>query len=118
MQGAELIRLRRGTYARAEWWRGLNSTVRRRQLVFAHSLGTLRTSPGRFVYSHVSGASLHDLQLWKVDDRVHLTQETSPSGISHGRDVVAHTRPLGSREVCFVDGLPCTRWNAPWWIAA
>lgn len=108
VQGAELVRLRRGTYARAEWWRGLNSTVRRRQLVFAHALGTLRTSPGHFVYSHVSGASLHDLQLWKVDDRVHLTQETCPSGISHGRDVVAHTRPLGSREVCFVDGLPCT----------
>ena len=82
VQGAELVRLRRGTYARAEWWRGLNSTVRRRQLVFAHALGTLRTSPGHFVYSHVSGASLHDLQLWKVDDRVHLTQETSPSGIS------------------------------------
>lgn len=108
VRGAELVRLHRGTYARAEWWRGLSPTARRRQLVFAHALGTLTTSAGGFVYSHVSGASLHDLQLWKVDDRVHLTQKTCPSGTSHGRDVVPHTRSLGSCEVCFVDGLPCT----------
>jgi very-short-patch-repair endonuclease len=108
VRGAELVRLRRGTYARAEWWRGLGPTARRRQLVFAHALGTLTTSAGGFVYSHVSGASLHDLQLWKVDNRVHLTQATCPSGTSHGRDVVPHTRSLGSCEVCFVDGLPCT----------
>ena len=60
------------------------------------------------MYSHVSGASLHELQLWKVDDRVHLTQNGCPSGISHGRDVVAHTKRVTSREMCFVDGLPCT----------
>lgn len=108
VRGAELVRLRRGTYARAEWWAGLNATARRRQLIFAHALGTLTTSAGGSAYSHTSGAALHSLYLWKVDDRVHLTQKNCPSGISHGRDVVAHTRFLGSREVCFVDGLPCT----------
>ena len=65
VRGAELDRLRRGTYARPEWWRGLGPTTRRRQLVFAHALGTLTTSAGGFVYSHVSGASLQGLQLWK-----------------------------------------------------
>ena len=108
VHGAALVRLRRGCYARGEWWRGLNAAARRRQLISAHSLGTLTTSAGGFAYSHVSGATLHGLQLWKVDGRVHLTQESCPSGISHGRGVVAHTRSLGSREVCFVDGLPCT----------
>jgi len=87
---------------------GLSASARRRQQISAHALGTLTTSAGAFAYSHVSGASLHRLQLWNVDGRVHLTQEGRPSGISHGRDVVAHTRPLGSRETCFVDGLPCT----------
>jgi very-short-patch-repair endonuclease len=108
VHGAALVRLRRGCYARGDWWRGLNGTARRRQLISAHALGTLTTSAGGFVYSHVSGASLHRLQLWKVDDRVHLTQKGCPSGVSHGRDVVAHTRRLDDREICFVDGLPCT----------
>jgi hypothetical protein len=108
VQGAALVRVRRGCYARGDWWRSLNGTARRRQLISAHALGTLTTSAGGFVYSHVSGASLHRLQLWKVDDRVHLTQEGCPSGISHGRDVVAHTRLLSSHEIRFVDGLPCT----------
>ena len=108
VEAGALVRLRRGCYARGEWWRGLDGPGRRRHLISAHSLGTLTTSAGGFVYSRVSGACLHKLQLWKVDDRVHLTQEGRPSGISHGREVVAHTRPLGSREVCFVDGLPCT----------
>lgn len=108
VQGAALVRLRRGCYARGEWWDGLNAPARRRQLIFAHSLGTLTSSAGSFVYSHISSASLRGLQLWKAGDRVHLTQKGCPSGISHGRDVVAHTRLLRSGEICFVDGLPCT----------
>lgn len=108
VQRADLVRLRRGCYARGDWWRGLDTTSRRRQLISAHALGTLTTSAGAFVYSHVSGASLQGLQLWKADERVHLTQSGCPSPISHGRDVVAHTRSLASREMCFVDGLPCT----------
>ena len=108
VHGGALVRLRRGCYARGDWWRRLDAPARRRQLISAHALGTLTTSPGGFVYSHVSGASLHRLQLWKVNDRVHLTQKGSPSGISHGRDVVAHTRRLDAREICLVDGLPCT----------
>jgi very-short-patch-repair endonuclease len=108
VEGAVLVRLRRGCYARGDWWRSLDDASRRGQLICAHALGTLTTSAGAFAYSHTSGASLHRLQLWNVDDRVHLTQAGCPSGISHGRDVVAHTRLLGSREIRFVDGLPCT----------
>lgn len=108
VRGATLVRLRRGCYARGEWWAGLNATARRRQLIFAHALGTLTTSAGSSAYSHTSAAALRRLHLWNVDFRVHLTQAGCPSGISHGRDVTAHTRSLGSREVCFVAGLPCT----------
>jgi very-short-patch-repair endonuclease len=103
-----LVRLRRGCYARGEWWAGLNAAGRRRQLIYAHAHGTHTTSAGGFVYSHTSGASLLSLYLWGVNDTVHLTQATCPSGISHGQGVVAHTRRLSSREITFVDGLPCT----------
>lgn len=103
-----LVRLRRGCYARGSWWTALDAVERRRQMIFAHALGTLTTSTGASAYSHTSSASLRGLHLWRVDDRVHLTQAGCPSGISHGREVVAHTRPLGSAEVGYVDGLPCT----------
>ena len=103
-----LVRVRRGCYARGSWWSGLKTSGRRRQLVHAHAHGTRTTSAGGFVYSHTSGASLRRLHLWDVDEVVHLTQSGRPSGISHGRDVVAHTRKLNSRDVAFVEGLPCT----------
>jgi very-short-patch-repair endonuclease len=108
VQAGTLVRLRRGCYARGPWWTGLTAAERRRQLIFAHALGTLTTSTGGAAYSHTSGASLRGLHLWNVDDRVHLTQSSCPSPISHGRDVVAHTRALGSRDMGFVEGLPCT----------
>ncbi|WP_458780962.1 type IV toxin-antitoxin system AbiEi family antitoxin domain-containing protein [Arthrobacter sp. D3-16] len=103
-----LVRIRRGCYARGSWWTGLKTSGRRRQLVHAHAHGTRTTSAGGFVYSHTSSASLRRLHLWDVDEVVHLTQSGRPSETSHGRDVVAHTRKLTSRDVSFVEGLPCT----------
>lgn len=108
IQAGELIRLRRGCYACGSWWIGLGHSARRRQLIFAHAQGTLTTSTGGSVYSHVSAARLHGLHLWAVDERIHLTQESCPSRISHGRDVVAHTRPLAPGDVMSKAGLRCT----------
>jgi very-short-patch-repair endonuclease len=103
-----LVRVRRGCYARGAWWAGLQAAGRRRQFIHAHAHGTRTTSAGGFVYSHTSGASLRRLHLWDVNDLVHVTQSGRPSSISHGRGVVAHTRSLVSRDVSFVEGLPCT----------
>lgn len=108
VQDGSLVRVRRGCYARGDWWRALDGTDRRRQLVFAHALGTLTTSAGAFAYSHLSAAALHGLNLWKAEQRVHLTQAGTPSPVSHGRDVAAHTGALSSGDLCFVAGLPCT----------
>lgn len=108
LRSGELVRPRRGCYVRGSWWNGLKSGTRSRYLVHAHAHGTLTTSAGGFVYSHTSSARLRRLHLWNVDERIHLTQPTCPSRISHGGDVVAHTRALGPGETSFVDGLPCT----------
>ena len=103
-----LVRLRRGCYIRGSIWAGQKPWVRSRQLIAAHAHGTLTTSGGGLVYSHTSAARLHRLFLWDVDDRVHVTQKKTPSPISHGRDVVAHSRSLNEADVVLVDGLPCT----------
>ncbi|MFJ6456302.1 type IV toxin-antitoxin system AbiEi family antitoxin domain-containing protein [Paenarthrobacter sp. NPDC091669] len=103
-----LVRLRRGCYIRGRTWAVQKPSVRSRQLIAAHAHGTLTTSGGGLVYSHTSAARLHRLFLWDVDDRVHITQKQTPSPISHGRDVVAHSRMLEEGEVVLVDGLPCT----------
>lgn len=103
-----LVRLRRGCYIRGSIWARQKPWMRSRQLIAAHAHGTLTTSTGGFVYSHTSAARLHGLYLWDVGDLVHITQQTCPSRISHGRDVVAHTRTLEAGDVTFVDGLPCT----------
>lgn len=104
----ELVRPRRGCYVRGSWWEGLDAGSRSQALIRVHAHGTLTTSAGGFVYSHTSGARLRKLSLWNADDRVHLTQKSSPSKISHGTDVVAHTRQLARGDVTFVAGLPCT----------
>lgn len=108
VEDGSLIRPRRGCYVRGSWWTGLTPGVRSHLLIHVHAHGTLTTSAGGFVYSHTSGARLHRLNLWKADDRIHLTQKSSPSKISHGADVVAHTRKLARGDMSFVAGLPCT----------
>lgn len=108
VRSQELVRLRRGCYIRSSIWANQKPWVRSRQLIAAHAHGTLTTSGGGFVYSHTSAARLHGLYLWDVDDLVHITQQTCPSRVSHGKDVVAHTRTLEAGAVIFVDGLPCT----------
>ncbi|MGO4588081.1 type IV toxin-antitoxin system AbiEi family antitoxin domain-containing protein [Paenarthrobacter sp. 2TAF44] len=108
VRSGELVRLRRGCYIRGSTWSAQKPWVRSRQLIAAHAHGTLTTSVGGLVYSHTSAARLHRLLLWDVDDRVHITQKKTPSPISHGRDVVAHSTVLLEGDVVLVDGLPCT----------
>ncbi len=104
----DIVRLRRGCYARAAAWAELDKPGQCRLLIAAHAHGTLCTSKGGFAYSHTSAARLHRLKLWNVDGHIHLTQGTAPSPVSHGADVVAHTRVLSGREIVKIDGLPCT----------
>lgn len=108
VQSGVLVRLRRGCYIRGRIWAAQKPWVRSRQLIAAHAHGTLTTSVGGLVYSHTSAARLHGLFLWDVDDRVHITQKKTPSPISHGPDVVAHSRRLDEADIVLVDGLPCT----------
>ncbi|MDQ0680135.1 hypothetical protein QFZ30_003517 [Arthrobacter pascens] len=103
-----LVRLRHGCYIRGSAWTKQGPGVRNLQLIHAHAHGTRTTSTGSFRYSHTSGARLRGLYLWKVDNRIHLTQRTRPSGDRHGRDVVCHTAELAEADRAVVRGLRTT----------
>ncbi|MCP1415401.1 hypothetical protein [Paenarthrobacter sp. A20] len=108
VQVGDLVRLRRGCYIRGSTWAAQKPWVRSRQLIAAHAHGTLTTSTGGLVYSHTSAARLHGLFLWDVDDRVHITTDSSASRSSHGHDAVAHGRALETNEIMLINGMPCT----------
>ncbi|XAS68551.1 hypothetical protein V3C33_04390 [Micrococcaceae bacterium Sec5.7] len=108
LTSGSIVRLRYGCYIRASLWNAQKQTVRSRQLVLAHAHGTRTTSAGAFAYSHTSGARLHRLYLWEVDDLIHVLQRVRPSNERHGKDVRCHTSPFGDHEIVMVDGLRAT----------
>ncbi|MDR6989715.1 very-short-patch-repair endonuclease [Paenarthrobacter nitroguajacolicus] len=74
----------------------------------AHAHGTLTTSTGGFVYSHLSAARLHGLFLWGVEDKVHILHQARPSADRWGKDVRGHTGHFTEGDVVVVDGLRAT----------
>lgn len=108
VEAGTLIRLRHGCYIRGSVWMKQSPGLRSLQLIHAHAHGTRTTSAGTFRYSHTSAARLFGLYLWNVDNRIHLTQRTQPSGDRHGRDVVCHTADVAETDRAMVKGLRTT----------
>lgn len=112
VEAGELHRLRYGCYIRASKWNSLGGPRRQaRERIVAHAHGTLTTSTGGFVYSHLSAARLHGLFVWGgVDDKVHVLHQTRPSSDRWGgRDVRGgHTETFTEDDVVQVQGLRAT----------
>ncbi|WP_091324797.1 type IV toxin-antitoxin system AbiEi family antitoxin domain-containing protein [Arthrobacter sp. cf158] len=104
----ELHRLRYGCYIRASMWNTLGPGKQAKARIVAHAHGTLTTSTGGFVYSHLSAARLHGLFLWGVDDRVHILDRAKPSSDRWGKDVRGHTEHFSEDDVVEVEGLRAT----------
>ncbi|HWL01045.1 MAG TPA: type IV toxin-antitoxin system AbiEi family antitoxin domain-containing protein [Microbacteriaceae bacterium] len=82
----ELVRIRRGAYARADAWRDLGAADRHRLLVRA----TREAARGEPVFSHESAAALQRIPIigtWP--SRVHVT---APSGTASSNSTVKRTR--------------------------
>lgn len=94
----ELVRLRRGVYARRAIWRALRPWEQDRLRIEAHWLST----NGAAVYSHTSGARAHGLSTWDVGPKVHVTVPYSGSKTSHGADVVAHSLAVPEMDLARV----------------
>ncbi|PRB41233.1 hypothetical protein CQ020_12305 [Arthrobacter sp. MYb23] len=108
VDSGELLRLRYGCYIRANQWKALGPRRRATERILAHAHGTLTTSTGGFVYSHLSAARLHGLFVWGVDDRVHFIHPSRPSSDRWGKDVRGHTENFTEDDVVVVQGLRVT----------
>jgi len=108
VESGELHRLRYGCYIRADKWNSLGPRRQARERIVAHAHGTLTTSTGGFVYSHLSAARLHGLFVWGVDDKVHFLHRARPSSDRWGKDVRGHTETFSEDDVVQVQGLRAT----------
>lgn len=90
VRNGELLRIRRGWYARADEWQFEHAEIRH----IARVLATARVTKCRQVFSHVSAAALYGLPLYRFsDERVHVV-EPAESRNRNTRRVVRHRADL------------------------
>lgn len=90
-----LVRVRRGVYARRDFWADLPQWEKERLSIEAHFLAT----GGSAVYSHVSAARLAGVATWDGGADVHVTVPYSVARTSHAADVVPHRLHLPDEDV-------------------
>jgi hypothetical protein len=102
-RSGELVRLRRGAYARHDEPDQLIELKHRRLI-----LGTAPQLRDGAVLSHGSAAVLHELPVWPgAVERVHVTRSRSGNGVK--RSVVqVHGAPLAAAEIVLIDNLAVT----------
>lgn len=102
-RGGELVRVRRGAYARGDQADQLIEE-RHRRLV----LGTAPQLRDGAILSHGSAAVLHGLPVWpRAVERVHVTRNRRGRGVK--RSVVqVHGAPLLAVEIVLIDNMPVT----------
>ncbi|MGC7152212.1 type IV toxin-antitoxin system AbiEi family antitoxin domain-containing protein [Paenarthrobacter ureafaciens] len=108
LDSGELRRMRYGCYMSAGKWDSMGPRSQALARIMAHAHGTLTTSTGGLVYSHLSAARLHGLFLWGVDQKVHVLHPVRPSSGRWGKDVRGHTEALAETEIVTVRGLRVT----------
>lgn len=103
VQAGELVRVRRGAYARPGD-NPLSPIAAHLRLLRA----TLPTCDPSAVVSHVSAAIVHDLPVWNSRlDRIHLTRDREGGGRTR-RLTRVHAAALPTRDVVEVDGFRVT----------
>ncbi|WP_188111373.1 type IV toxin-antitoxin system AbiEi family antitoxin domain-containing protein [Nocardioides antri] len=94
------VRFRRGYYAFADEWEGLDEVGRHR----VRSSAVLRSLGDVVALSHVSGSVRHDIEVWGAPlDRVHVTRLDGGPGRIEG-DVVHHEGLTVDNDVMVVAG--------------
>jgi hypothetical protein len=102
-RGGELIRVRRGAYARQDKPDQLIEQ-RHRRLV----LGTAPQLRDGAIFSHGSAAVLHGLPVWpSAVQRVHVIRNRRGNGTKRAV-VQVHGAPLNPHEIILIDNMPVT----------
>ncbi|MEH3033881.1 MAG: type IV toxin-antitoxin system AbiEi family antitoxin domain-containing protein [Aeromicrobium erythreum] len=105
MREGLLVRIRHGTYAPSEPWRGL--TPEEQHLLRANSIVD-KLGPG-VALSHHTAVLAHGGTLWGVDlGRVHLTRLVSRAGRNEAGVVFHHARTDLDQDLTSIDGRPVT----------
>lgn len=104
VRAGELVRVSRGWYASAEFWRGLYAEDRHLLRVIAAS----RSAHEPPIFSHISAAAIWRLPLYRLEtQQVHVTVPRHPR-INSTPTVKRHTHELPSGSVTELHGLRCT----------
>lgn len=103
-----LARISYGAYYEAGVWECLSEEDRHLAVLSAHYAYQSRRGRPEFLYSHLSAARAHGIDLWKPDSLVHLV---APVAVARGRrreDVVIHRGLVPPEQQGFVRGLRVT----------
>lgn len=103
-RAAELVRLRKGWYVPATFWRTLHAEDQ--QLALVHAIGSSASAAP--VFSHISAAALHGLPLHdKMDATAHVITPPGNAG-NASRSLKRHRVQLDHSEVMRVGPYLCT----------
>lgn len=121
IRSGTLVRLRRGCYIDRRRWEELSHKEREVYRILAHAQpsgmasgtstldgGSAGPSGSSTAYSHATAARLHNLHLWDVPARIHITYSTRRSTLCLPPDVQAHYRKLTTAETEVVRGVAVT----------
>ena len=103
-----LVRISYGAYYEARAWGDLSPEQRHLMVVAAHYAYHSRNGQPGFVYSHLSAARAHGIDLWEPDAFIHVL---APRAVARGRrreDVVIHSGTVPPQHRVIRGGLPVT----------
>ncbi|GAB4098402.1 hypothetical protein GCM10028789_05640 [Sinomonas halotolerans] len=103
-----LVRISWGVYYSAPHWEVLPARERHLALMAAHHAMHARHGQPRFVYSHLSAARLHGLELWEPDELVHVTGCEPVAAKRRRGDARIHGSEVPPEQRTVVEGLPAT----------
>ena len=104
----DLVRISHAAYYAADAWQELTDEDRHKALLVAHHAFHARRGTVSFVYSHLSAARLHGLELWQPDSLIHISAGRSQARGRHREDVVVHGTALRADETTVAGDLPAT----------
>jgi very-short-patch-repair endonuclease len=100
-----IVRIVFNGYVSATHWSGLGDSAKAVFLLRAHSRASRSDTR---TYSHTSAARIHQLSLWRVDSKIHITQPFPGSSRDHSDVVMRHSTPLPPEDAVTVHGMRVT----------